>query len=121
LDHETFDLQLSVSKYSDCGTAVAYDAMELAALVALGLPPAILGLARAELAEILSSLWDYISEQLHLDPPQLLPCSLMSVTMVGLRAFARLWVRPRETRRRWSGVRGKATIWVTWVDAYLLG
>ena len=94
--------------------------MELAAFVALRLPPAVLGLARAELAEILRSLWDYISEQFHLDPPQLLPCSLMSVTMVGSRAFAQLWARPRKTRSRWRGVRG-SHYWVTWVDAYLLG
>jgi hypothetical protein len=95
--------------------------MELAALVALWLPPAVLRLASAELAEVFSSLGHYIFEQLHLDPPQLLPCPLMSVMMVGCGAFAQVWVRPRKTRRRWRGVRGTATIWVTWVDAYLLG
>jgi hypothetical protein len=43
--------------------------MELAALVALWLPPAVLGLSSAELAEVLSSLWHHIFEQFHLDSP----------------------------------------------------
>lgn len=53
--------------------------MELAALVALRLPPAVLGLASAKLSKVLSSLGYNVLEQLHLDPPQLLPCVLMSV------------------------------------------
>jgi hypothetical protein len=56
LDHKTFD-----------------DAMELAAFVALWLPSAVFRLSSAELAEILSRLWDYIFEQLHLDSTELLP------------------------------------------------
>jgi hypothetical protein len=46
--------------------------VELAALVALGLSAVVLGLAGAELAEVLGSLWDYIFEEFHLDPAQLL-------------------------------------------------
>jgi hypothetical protein len=49
------------------------DAMELAAFVALWLPSAVFRLSSAELAEILSRLWDYIFEQLHLDSTELLP------------------------------------------------
>lgn len=54
--------------------------MELAAPVPLRLSPTILRLARAELPKILCGLWHNILEQLHFDPPELLPCSLMSVT-----------------------------------------
>jgi hypothetical protein len=54
--------------------------MEFAALVALRLAPIVLRLTGAELSEILSSLGHHILVQLHLDPPQLLPWLLMSVT-----------------------------------------
>jgi hypothetical protein len=54
--------------------------MEFAALVALRLPPVVLRLARAKLSKIFCSLGHDVLEQLHLDPPQLLPCLLMSVT-----------------------------------------
>jgi hypothetical protein len=67
------------------GYDITYNAMELAALVALWLPPAVLRLASAELAEVFSRLGHYIFEQLHLDPPQLLPCPLMSVMVDGSR------------------------------------
>jgi hypothetical protein len=83
--------------------------MELAALVALRLPATILCLARAELAKVLSSLGHYILEQLHLDSPQLLPCSLMSVTMFGVtgRSSDQDGGCRGNTRRR-GEVRGKA-------------
>ena len=47
--------------------------MKLAALVALRLAAAILGLARAELTKVLSCLGHDILEQLYLDPAQFLP------------------------------------------------
>ena len=46
--------------------------MEFAALVTLGLSATVLGLAGAELAKVFGRLWDYVFEQFHLDPAQLL-------------------------------------------------
>jgi hypothetical protein len=53
--------------------------MELAAFVALRLPPVVLRLARAKLSKVLCGLGHHVLVQLHLDPPQLLPWLLMSV------------------------------------------
>jgi hypothetical protein len=94
--------------------------MELAALVALRLPPTVLRLASAELAKVLSSLWHYILEQLHLDPPQLLPCSLMSVTMLGSRGVRLIKDGGcRGNTRRWGEVRGKDTTFASGtIDGY---
>lgn len=47
---------------------ITYDPMELARFVALRLAPVVLGLAGAELTEVLSSLGNYIFEQFELDP-----------------------------------------------------
>lgn len=57
--------------------------MKLAALVALRLPPTILGLTGAELSKVLSSLGYYVLVQFDLDSAQLLPCLLMSVIHVA--------------------------------------
>jgi hypothetical protein len=65
---------------------IMYHAMELAALVALRLATVILCFARAKLPKVFSSLGHYILVQLHLDPAQLLPCLLMSVTRSAERA-----------------------------------
>jgi hypothetical protein len=47
-----------------------YDAVELAALVALRAPEVVLRLTGAELAEVLGGLGDDISEELELDPSE---------------------------------------------------
>jgi hypothetical protein len=47
-----------------------YDAVELAAFVALRAPEVVLGLTGAELAEILGGLGDDISKELELDPSE---------------------------------------------------
>jgi hypothetical protein len=91
--------------------------MEFAALVALRLPPTILRLACAELAEVLDSLGHDIFEQFYLDPPQLLSYLLMSVNIFGVTGRSpagdpgrRL---PKRREEKWRGVRGKDTIWGT--------
>jgi hypothetical protein len=71
---------MAVNIHSSYSESEAYDAMEFAALVALRLAPIVLRLASAELSKVLCSLGHNVPEQLHLDPPQLLPCLLMSVT-----------------------------------------
>lgn len=82
--------------------------MKLAALVALRLSPIVLSLAGAELSKIFCSLGNYILVQLHLDPPQLLPCVLMSVT----NAQEAGPLHPEELRGRAidhrCGVRGRS-------------
>jgi hypothetical protein len=57
---------------------ISYYTVKLAALVALRLAAAILRLARAELAKVLSSPRHDVLVQFHLDSPQLLSYSLMS-------------------------------------------
>jgi hypothetical protein len=52
----------------------AYHTMKFAALVPLRLSPIVLGLTRTELSKVFSCLGYHILEQLHLNPPQLLPC-----------------------------------------------
>jgi hypothetical protein len=81
--------------------------MEFAAFVALRLPTTILRLASAELSEVLSSLWDHILVQLHLDPAQLLSCVLMSV--VHGRKNGPHCPEPRQNRpsRKRGGMRGR--------------
>jgi hypothetical protein len=59
--------------------------MKFAAFITLRLPSIVLGLAGAKLSKILSCLWNHILVQLHLDPPQLLPCLLMSVVRSAQR------------------------------------
>jgi hypothetical protein len=49
-----------------------YDTVELAAFVSLR-AAVVLGLASAELAEVFGGPGDYVFEQFHFDPPQLLP------------------------------------------------
>lgn len=98
---------VSIVKVKTSDTATfdgTYDAMEFAAFVALWLPSTVLGLSSAELAEILSRLWDYIFEQLHLDSTELLPCfRLCQSPWSGRGAFVRLWARPRTTRSNGAG------------------
>jgi hypothetical protein len=98
---------VSIVKVKTSDTATfdgTYDAMEFAAFVALWLPSTVLRLSSAELAEILSRLWDYIFEQLHLDSTELLPCfRLCQSPWSGRGAFVRLWVRPRTTRSNGAG------------------
>lgn len=77
--------------------------MELAALVALGLAAVVFGLAGAELAEVLGRLGNYIFEQFHLDPAQLLPWLLMSVTGVGSGVrggHVHVHARPHSAKQR---------------------
>ena len=61
--------------------------MKFTAFVALRLTTVILRLPGAKLTKVLSSLGHDVLVQLHLDPSQLLPCLLMSVTIVGKTAF----------------------------------
>jgi hypothetical protein len=70
--------------------------MELAAFVALRLSSVVLGLTRAELAKVLCCLGDDIFEQLHLDPPQLLPCCLCQSPTGGIAGH----LAPRDHVKR---------------------
>ena len=53
--------------------------MELASFVALWLTAIVLCFSSAKLAKVLGSLWYNIFVQFHLNPPQFLPCQLVSV------------------------------------------
>jgi hypothetical protein len=76
--------------------------MKLAAFVALWLSPTVFRLTSTELAKVFGCLGHHILVQFHFDPPQLLPCSLMSVFHGRHdgppRAEATTGIEPRKTR-----------------------
>lgn len=81
--------------------------MKLAALVSLRLPPAILGLAGAELAEVLCRPGHGVLEELEGDAAQRLACfATVSELVVGMYGLGHLMMR-RESARV---VRPAATI-----------
>lgn len=55
-----------------------YNAVELRPLVPLRLAQVVLGLARAELPEVLGGLGDHVREELELDPAQGFSCAGVS-------------------------------------------
>jgi hypothetical protein len=77
-----------------------YNSMKFAAFVALWLTTAVLGLSSTELTKVLSCLGHNILEQFHLNPPQLLPCRLMSVY---LDRHAGTCFRERQQRHQQQG------------------